>query len=149
MLCASRLSHFRQATNVPMCQGIMRRAPILRSGHRFSNKNGSVLVGNLVRCLATRGLRDAIAEHNAAAERANAAASAAADVERRAGELDQRAADLANERTRVDVAAGAIGDRAAALTTREQAFEKREADLVAKEQALTDRIEKYRSALSA
>jgi hypothetical protein len=97
---------------------------------------------------ATAALRTEIDGHAAAKKSADDAAAALADVEQRARDLASREDALIASQTRLNVASGAIADRDEAVKLKEAAYDKRAADLDAKEKALADKLEKYRQALA-
>lgn len=104
---------------------------------------------NLDAILAAKAsLDEATAANTAAAKEAQDAAAALAGVQAQAADLAAREAALASERTRLDVASGAIADRDEAVKLKEQASDRRAAEIEARAKALDDRLEAYRKALA-
>jgi uncharacterized protein (DUF3084 family) len=97
---------------------------------------------------ATAAYRSVIDEHAAAKVAADAAAAGLADLQQREQNLADRENSLTQGQTQLQVASAAIADRDAQLQLREAAFDKRQVELATKEQALADKVEKYRAALA-
>ena len=97
---------------------------------------------------ATQGLRDAIAQHDAAAKTAQDAVAALADVEQRSREVASREAALTASQTQLSVASGANVSRQQVLNERSAELDQRESEVAAKERALAAKVESYRAALT-
>ena len=96
---------------------------------------------------ATQGLRDAIAQNEAAAAKASEVEAAQAAVAARERDVATREAALTASQTALAVASAAVADRDQAVKDREAASDKREAEIAAKQTALEQRIAGYRQAL--
>ena len=97
---------------------------------------------------ATAALRTAIDEHAAAKKSADDAAAALAGVQAQAATVAEREAALVSAHTRLDVASGAIAERDAAVKAKEEASDKRAAEIDARAKALEDKLAAYRQALA-
>jgi hypothetical protein len=98
---------------------------------------------------ATQGLRDAIAQHDAASAKAVEVAAAQEAVTAREAAVVAREQAVANAQTAVDVAGSANASRAQALNDREAELAKREQEHAAKVKANEDRIAQVKASLSA
>lgn len=97
---------------------------------------------------ATQTLRDAIALNETTAAKATEVVNAQADQNAKAADLASREDSLLKASTQLSVAAHANASREDGLNAREQALDRREADITARSTALEQRIAGYRSALA-
>ena len=96
----------------------------------------------------TQGLRDAIAEHDAAKVATEAAAAGLADLQERERNLAAREDGLLKATTQLSVANHANASREDSLNAREQTLDRRQAEIDARAKALEDKLAAYRQALA-
>ena len=97
---------------------------------------------------ATQGLRDAITQHDAAKTQAETAAAGLADLQQREQNLAEAQAALATRETQLSVANHAVADKDAVVKAKEEASDKRSAELDKREAELTQKLARYREALA-
>ena len=96
----------------------------------------------------TQGLRDAIAQHEAASAKAADVATRETAAAAREQNVSAREESLIKAQTQLNVASGALASRDEALNSREATHALREADLAKRVAELDRRVESYRAALA-